>query len=91
MRQTVHPNGAGREILSGVPEDAMATFAQAGLVPEGTEADTPLTIALRDQVMSGFAAVTGLELPALGTGENGEAIMTRGELAQDLTMFDDGQ
>ena len=71
-------------------EEAMATFGQYGLVPEGVTGKTPLSLGLRDQIMSAFAAVTGMQIPAIGAGQE-ENVMTRGQLAQDLTMFDDGQ
>ena len=68
----------------------MATFGQYGLVPEGVTGKTPLSLGLRDQIMSAFATVTGMQIPAIGAGQE-ENVMTRGQRAQDLTMFDDGQ
>ena len=70
----------------GAPEEAMAAFGQAGLVPEGTETGTALSFGLRDQVMGAFGTAVGFSLPAIGEGRE-ETVMTRGELAQDLMIF----
>lgn len=69
-------------------EEAMTTFSGYGLVPEGTEAGTPLTFGLRDQIMSTFGAVVGMELPTAGAGRE-DTVMTRGQLAMDLMMFNE--
>ena len=68
-------------------EEAMGMFSQVpGLVPDGTEAGTPLTFGLRDQIMSAFGTAAGIEVPAAGAGRE-DAVMTRGQLAADLMMF----
>ncbi|MBQ8072156.1 MAG: insulinase family protein [Clostridia bacterium] len=80
-------------LIGGAPnaeEEALATFSQYGLVPEGVTGDQPLTFALRNQVMSVFGSLVGMEFPAIGDGQE-DAVMTRAQLAQDLTIFDDGQ
>ncbi len=65
------------------PEEAIAAFAQLGLAPEGTAAADALTFAFRDQTLSGFGALAGVQFPAIGEGRETET-MTRGQLAQDL-------
>ena len=80
-------------LIGGAPnaeEEAVATFGQYGMVPEGVTGASPLTFGVRDQIISSFAAGVGMELPAIGAGQE-ENVMTRGQLAQDLMMFDDGQ
>ena len=76
-------------LIGGAPnaaEEAMAAFAQFGMVPEEVTGDTGLTFGLRDQIMSAFSAAAGMPLPAIGEGREADA-MTRGQLAQDLTVF----
>ena len=78
-------------LIGGTPnaaEEAMGTFSQFGMVPEGTAADSELTFGLRDQVMSAFGTAIGMQLPAISEGRDAEA-MTRGQLAQDLMMFNE--
>ena len=78
-------------VIGGAPnaeEEAMETFAQYGLVPAGVTGDTELTFGLRNQIMSAFGAAVEMELPAIGAGQE-ELVMTRGQLAQDLKIFDD--
>ncbi len=70
----------------GAVEEAMSVLPQYGLAPEAS-ADTPLTFGLRDQVMAMFGAGIQMELAAIGEGRADE-VMTRAQLAQDLTMFD---
>ena len=55
-------------------------------MPEGTETGTALSFGLRDQVMGAFGTAVGFSLPAIGEGRE-ETVMTRGELAQDLMIF----
>ena len=73
----------------GAQEEALAALPAYGLAPQ-MPGDTPLTFALRDQVMSVLGAAVGMEIPAIGEGRE-EENMTRAQLAQDLTLFDDGQ
>ena len=80
-------------LIGGAPnaeEEAVAAFGQYGMVPEGITAASALTFGLRDRIIAAFAAGVGMELPAIGAGQE-ENVMTRGQLAQDLMMFDDGQ
>ena len=73
----------------GAAEEALEVLPQYGLAPQ-VAGDTPLTFGLRDQVMAAFGAGVQMPLPAIGEGRT-EEVMTRAQLAQDLTMFDDGQ
>jgi hypothetical protein len=70
-------------------EEAAATFTQYGLVPAGVAAGDALTYGLRNQIMSAFGGAVGIPLPAIGEDQADE-VMTRGQLAQDLTIFNDG-
>ena len=70
-------------------EEAAATFTQYGLVPAGVAAGDALTYGLRNQIMSAFGGAVGLPLPAIGE-DRADEVMTRGRLAQDLTIFNDG-
>ena len=63
------------------PATAAATLAQYGLLPADASPEAPLTWGMYDQVMSGLAALSGQELPAVSTEENRDTSMTRGELA----------
>jgi len=78
-------------LVGGAPnatEEAMATFAQIGLVPEGVAADSALTFGLRDQIMSAFGSAVQMPLPGIGGGRETET-MTRAQLAQDLMIFNE--
>lgn len=76
-------------LIGGTPnaaEEAIATLAQYGLVPDGVAADSPLTYELRNTVMNAFGAAVGMSFEPIGAGMETET-MTRGQLAQDLTVF----
>ena len=70
---------------SGAGEEALSALPAYGLAPE-LDGDTPLTYALRNQVMGTFGPAVGLDLPAIGEGQESE-VMTRSALAQDLMIF----
>ena len=81
--------GALYVLIGGAPnaaEEALATFSQYGMVPEGVTADSELTFGLRDGIMNAFGAAAGMPLPAIGEGRETE-VMTRAQLAQDLMIF----
>lgn len=73
---------------AGSAEEAVATFTQYGLAPEGVAAGDALTYELRDQIMGIFGSAVQFPLPPIGEGREAE-VMTRGQLAQDLTVFND--
>ena len=79
-------------LIGGVPnagEEALTVLPQYGVAPE-LEGAMPLTFGLRDQIMSIFGNAVQMPLPAIGDERNDE-VMTRAQLAQDLTLFDGGE
>ena len=78
-------------LIGGAPNaetEALETFAQYGLVPEGVTGDTALTFGVRDRIMDAFGTAVGMQFPAIGEGQE-ETVMTRGQLATDLTIFEE--
>ena len=79
--------GALYVLIGGAPgavDEAVATFAQYGLVPDGMDAATPLTNGLSDQIFVAFGAAVGLPLQPDAPSETTELQMTRGELAEQI-------
>ena len=70
------------------PADAHAFLAGYGLVPADSTPETPLTNQLSDSVIIDYAmAVFGVEMTSDVTEENADAVMTRGELAEEVYVL----
>ena len=70
------------------PEEAHAFLASYELVPADSTVDTPLTNALSDKIIIDFvAAAFGAQLESDVTEETADVVMTRGELAEQITLL----
>ena len=83
--------GAMYVLIGGAPnaaEEAIATFTQYGLVPNGVTADTALTNADGAAFFSGFAEnAVGVPFTLEVEAGTEEQTMTRGQMAQALMVF----
>ena len=74
---------------SGAVEEAMATFAAYGLVPDGVECATELTAGTNADIFSAVTEALGAPWkPAVKPGKEKQTV-TRGQLAEMLSDFTD--
>lgn len=74
-------------VPAGTKEEAVANFAEYGLVPDGVNAATELTNGLSDQLFVFFGEAVGLPLEADAPNETTDLPMSRGELAEQITLL----
>lgn len=74
-------------VPAGTEEEAVANFAEYGLVPDGVDAATQLTNGMSDQLFVIFGAAVGLPLEADAPNEKTDLPMTRGELAEQIMLL----